>query len=210
MPMTINDFLDISLVVVKKYRFVLVIAVMGLIFFVYGLIVLLNSHQPSEEIVFREETSPNEKSGKKESLVVDISGAVVNPGVYTFFPDARVQDVLIKAGGLSQAADREWVEKRINLAAKITDGGKIYIPTKGENVTSQAQGLPEQESNPLNSFIDINTASQSELDSLPGVGPVTSGKIIQNRPYAAIEDLVSKKVVSSKVFDQIKAKISTF
>jgi competence protein ComEA len=73
-----------------------------------------------------------------------------------------------------------------------------------------------QTSNTMNAGIDeqptvnINTASESELDTLPGVGNVTAGKIISNRPYNALDELLSKKVVNTGVFEQIKDKITIY
>lgn len=58
------------------------------------------------------------------------------------------------------------------------------------------------------SLVNVNTATSSELDALPGVGPVTAGKIIINRPYRSVDELLSKNAVSSKVFSQIKDKVT--
>ena len=64
---------------------------------------------------------------ESNEIFVDIQGAVASPGVYQLAAGSRVNDLLIKAGGLSGGADRDWVAKNINLAQKLADGVKIYI-----------------------------------------------------------------------------------
>lgn len=206
-------------IIIKKYRFPLLLGVVGLIFFVYGLIVLLSSGNSKDEIEYQPADTGQTKENKG-TIVVDVSGAVVNPGVYRLGFDSRVQDSLIKAGGLSSEANRQWVAKNLNLAAKLTDGGKIYIPFVGEGIKGRTEvskvsngDNSKVESGTVGSLtglININTASESELDTLPGIGPVTAGKIIQNRPYGTIDELLSKKVITSKVFEKIKEKISVY
>lgn len=136
-----------------------------------------------------------EISGRR--IQVEASGAVEKPGVYDMPYDSRVKDVLIIAGGLVSKADRNYISKNINLAQRVVDGGKIYFPYVGESGQTTVGGL-----------ININLATATELDSLPSVGPVTAGKIITGRPYQDISELVSKKVVSSSVFQKIKDKIA--
>lgn len=205
---------DTFLPTIKKYRFPIIIGTAGLMFLVYGLIVLLTSSSKDSDIQFQAAPA-TAKNETKETLVIDVSGAVVNPGVYTISSDSRLQDALIKSGGLSEAADRNWVAKNINLAAKLSDGGKIYIPFQGEN--SAHSSLPASVSlgqasstGIITGLININSASLEELDSLPGIGPVTASKIIQNRPYNSIDEILSKKAVTSKVFEKIKEKIKTY
>ncbi|OGH18921.1 MAG: hypothetical protein A3F31_02310 [Candidatus Levybacteria bacterium RIFCSPHIGHO2_12_FULL_38_12] len=196
-------------IIIKKYRFSLLLGIAGLIFFGYGLITLLSSSNSDDEIEYKPVVA-NQTNENKGTMVVDVSGAVVNPGVYKLSIDSRVWDGLIKAGGLSSGANREWVSKNLNLAAKLSDGGKIYIPTGQTGITSTMGSIKGENLGSVEGFIDINTASEGELDSLPGIGPVTAQKIIQNRPYSATEDLISKKVVTGKVFEKIKGKISVY
>lgn len=175
---------------------------LGILLLGTGLIASLNS-SPQEEITFQ----PAEKSEvQKAKILIDVSGAVIKPGVYSLEEGARIKDALILASGLSGEADREWVDKNLNLAQKISDGSKIYIPLKGENLSSATSVGVVQASN----LININSASSAELESLSGIGPVTAGKIIDGRPYQSLEDLVKKKIVGSKVFENIKDKISVY
>ena len=149
---------------------------------------------------------------KNKVIKIDISGAVINPGVYTIKFDSRIQDALVLAGGLSAEADRDWISQRINLAQKLNDGAKIYIPKKSEQSTdqnpSQSKILGATE-NTTKDIISINSASKEQLDTLPGVGEVTAQKVIDGRPYQTIEELVSKKIIYKSTFEKIKDKIST-
>lgn len=192
--------------ILRKYWLSLGLGALGLIFFVYGLISFLGTTKNSDVIPFSQEQIA---SNSANLISVDIEGAVINPGVYKLPLGSIIQDALVSSKGLAENADRDFVSKNINLAAKITDGAKIYIPKIGEtatavNVSSQT-GLVAQ-----SGLININSASQSQLENLPGIGPVTAEKIINNRPYQSVEDLLNKKVVSSKVYSQIKDKISVY
>lgn len=137
----------------------------------------------------------------EKELIVHVDGAVVAAGVYNLESDARVTDAIAAAGGLTSEAD----QSRINLAAKVSDGQKIHIPKIGESVSRSVGGSVGQiAGESASQLININTASESELDKLPGVGPVTAGKIIASRPYNAPEDLLTKKVVSSSTYEKLK------
>jgi competence protein ComEA len=87
----------------------------------------------SENIVFESKSAGNSLTDIK-IIPVDIEEAVVNPGAYKLSQDFRVQDAFIAAGGLSAQADRRCVAKNINLAIKLTDGTKIYVPNLEEAV----------------------------------------------------------------------------
>lgn len=191
----------------SKLYLPLALGCIGLILFVYGIwntIQLSASRENSSQNSFSQASvSPKANTvlgTQTGSIKIDIEGAVVSPGVYMLSKDARVQDGLIASGGLSHTADRDYVAKHIDLASKLTDGVKLYIPKIGEQnvqVSSQAD-----------TSVNINSASANDLDSLPGVGPATAQKIISNRPYEVLDDLVTKKAVTQKVFDKIKDKIS--
>lgn len=146
---------------------------------------------------------------KTKTIKIDIEGAVQKPGVVEVPYDSRIKDVLISAGGLTAKADRIYLSKSINLAQQVSDGMKIYIPFQGE-VTSQS--VTQSISNTINqsALININDATASELDTLPGIGPVTAEKIISNRPYQKMEELVEKRIVSQSTFNKIKDKISLY
>ena len=128
--------------------------------------------------------------------MVDLSGAVIKPGVYELKQGTRINDLLIQAGGLSAVADRDWVAKNLNLADELIDGKKYYIPSTGEKAV---EGL-----------IDINSASLSQLESLEGIGEKRAQDIVSNRPYGTIDDLASKKIIPASVFNKIQEKISAY
>lgn len=148
-------------------------------------------------------------------LVVEIAGAVEKPGVYKLPLNSRVDDLLIVAGGLSATADRDWVAKNINRAAKLTDGQKVFIPDKqsGEasaNKSGGYQNISTVLGDKNTSLVNINTASAKELDSLPGIGQVYAQKIIEQRPYSTPEELVTKKVIPKSTYEKIKDRISVW
>lgn len=190
----------------KKYWLPLALFSVGMIFFIYGLISFFGLASKSQTVTFKSDSTTVSSPKFQDLIQVDIEGAVVMPGVYKLSSGAIVQDVLVSSGGLSVDADRNYVSKNINLAAKLYDGAKIYIPKTGDNATVvQSSGATGQQV-----LINVNTASVDALDALPGVGVATATKIIDNRPYAKPNDLLDKKVVSAKVFDQIKDRISVY
>ena len=212
-----REFWGKYLPVIKQNWLPLALGLFGLILFIYGLIALLGSASNKNDLTFESAKSASDSAKTNaQNIIVDVEGAVVKPGIYSLNQGSRVQDALILALGLSEKADRNWVEKNLNLAAKLSDGVKIYIPRLGETnppvggssmdvVKGVSSGTDVIDSTAL---ININNASAGELDTLPGVGPVTAQKIIDNRPYTAIDELLSKKSVNSKVFSQIKDKVS--
>lgn len=198
----------------KQNLIILALGLVGLTLFAYGLISLfLASKATPQDIVFESNSAKQNKNDdvKANSLTVDVEGAVVKPGVYNLPQGSRIQDALVASGGLSASADRDFIAKTINLATKLSDGAKIYIPKIGEDVKiTDSIGITSATGSIANSQININTANEQVLDSLPGIGSVTAQKIIGARPYTSIEDLLSKKIVGSKVFDQIKDKITIY
>lgn len=145
------------------------------------------------------------QSFSRKIVKVDIEGAIERPGVYQIPNDSRIQDVLISAGGVTAKADRTYLSVNINLAQYVFDGQKIYIPETGENLPKTVISPTSQANSAL---ININNASETDLDSLPGIGTVTADKIIAGRPYQTISQLLEKHLVSSSVFEKIKDKIT--
>ena len=201
--------------VLKRNFLPLALGLFGLIFLGYGLIALLGASKSSSDIIFEPGNDSNLSSTSASAktsvgdIVVDVEGSVLKPGIHRVALDSRLRDGLIAAGGLSEDADRNWVTKNLNLALKLNDGAKIYIPKIGESIIGSTGTTGITGSNNMEQ-ININTASEGILDSLPGVGPVTAQKIIKGRQYSSIDELISKKVVSNKVFDQIKEKIRVY
>jgi competence protein ComEA len=146
-------------------------------------------------------------------IVVDVAGAVQTPGVYTLPIGSRVEDALNAAGGVTKNADTVYVTKVLNRAAKAVDGGKIYVPRAGENETSDnVEILSRRRSTSDNIYttglVSINRATQSELESLSGIGPATATKIISGRPYQTLDEVVTKKAMSRSLFDTLKSQLT--
>ena len=132
-------------------------------------------------------------------IKVDVAGAVENPAVYNLSSDARVEDAIKLAGGFSDNANADFISKTLNLSQKLTDGEKLYIPFQGESV-----GGVVGSGGAVGAKLDVNSASEADLDNLPGVGPATAQKIIQGRPYSVVDDLINKKSVTKSIYDKIK------
>jgi competence protein ComEA len=139
----------------------------------------------------------------EKPIIVHITGAVPRPGVYALPQGARVQDAISASGGFLAEAEKS----QINLARLLEDGEKLdipyiagaspIIPTPGATVVAATTEL-----------ININIASQAELESLPGIGPSTARKIIEYReahgPFLTIDDIIDVQGVGSGTFERIK------
>lgn len=194
------------------YKVPLILGAIGIIFFASAIILKIKDIESDKSIVF--DTVSSKSADLK--IAVDVEGAVMTPGVYHLPQDSRIMDALSLAGGLSGGADREWLSKNLNKAAKLIDGSKIYIPDTSET-SSSTLGLPAGKAGNLSNVagittgtVNINSASQSDLESLPGVGPVTAGKIISGRPYQSIEELKLKKVIGTALFEKLKDLLTVY
>lgn len=179
-----------------RRKLYIVVGSMGVFLMIIALAInYIKTPPPEQKSVF---TQP----GIAQKVKVDIEGAVEQPGIYEMTNDSRIQDVLITAGGMTPKANRTYVSQNINLAQKVYDGLKIYIPEINGNLTN-----PSNLSN-LSNLVNINTGTSSQLDTLPGVGEATATKIINGRPYQNISQLVEMHIVSQSVFTKIKDLIS--
>lgn len=191
--------------IVNQNKLAIILVLSGLVIiglgFLYPKIENLNLNQPKPEF-------------KKAVLVVDLGGAVVRPGVYQVKPneekELRVEDVIKEAGGFSSEADLDWVTKNLNLATVLKDEMKIYIPKKGEQTTTLSS-LKNSSTGVLGvtNSVNINTATEAELDFLPSVGKVTAQKIIGGRPYSSVEELKSRAIIPNSTFEKIKTSLKT-
>lgn len=197
---------------VKEFGVVMVIGIVGVGVLVYGLWGVVGGEGASVEIVSGNQSSEHSltQGSALENIVVDVAGAVITPGVYNLPSGSRIGDALVAAGGLAEGADREWVAQTINLAEVVKDGGKIYIPTKtGRETPSQSVGKGVTLGATHNK-VNINTASEAEMDTLVGIGAARAQTIIASRPYASTEELVSKAKIPQSVYDKIKDSISVY
>ena len=134
------------------------------------------------------------------SLVVHAAGAVARPGLYRLPPGARVDDLVAAAGGVAADADVD----RINLAAALVDGERVYVPRLGEAVPV-AGGDSASSSGP----IDLNTANESQLDTLPGIGPATAKAIVDERTrrggrFTSVDDLLNVRGIGPAKLEQLR------
>ena len=150
------------------------------------------------------------------SIYCDISGEVINPGVYTLTKGDRLDTLIKLAGGLTDEADIDL----INRARILSDGEKVFIPKLGSEDFDKETGLPNgypkneptvdnssSNSNNKADLVNINTASQDELETIPGIGPVTAEKIISYResfgPFDSVEDLINVSGIGTKTVKKI-------
>jgi competence protein ComEA len=200
---------------VSSYRLPIAFTLLGLVLLAGGITSNFSQIIPSSIIA---EELPKASIVSSENITkeitVDVSGAVKSPGVYKFEKDSRVEDAIRQAGGFSEQAHKQFVSKSLNLATKLIDGQKIYIPFEGEIASVAPLAVlattTSTGSNPTiqnKGVINLNSSTQSELESLNGIGPVTASKIINGRPYNTVGELLSKKVVSKSVYEKIKADV---
>lgn len=138
-------------------------------------------------------------------VVVNVSGAVKHPGIYSLPADARVFNALEAAGGVSKDADLGFIQRELNLADKIKEGEKIYFPPiqkETDTATSSVSHI-----NGTDNLISINSASADELDTLPGIGEKLAAKIIEGRPYENITELTTRIKIGTAVFEKLKEQI---
>ena len=133
-------------------------------------------------------------------LIVDVEGAVLRPGIFELPAGSRVADAIEAAGGYGPHADLATAAAQVNLAAVLRDGQQIVVPTTG--VASGGSG-----SGNAGGLVNLNAASPEALDALPGIGPVTVQKIVAARseqPFASLEEMVTRKVLTTSQVDKIR------
>jgi competence protein ComEA len=141
-------------------------------------------------------------------IVVVVEGAVATPGVYRLPADARYQDAITAAGGASEQADLAMV----NMARRIRDEDRITIPMRGVGGMTSPAVVPGDatliDPSGTTGGVNLNTATTSELESLPGIGPVLSQRIVEarttNGPFESVDDLALVQGVSRKLVDDLR------
>ena len=175
-----------------KDRVRLLVGVAGLGFFLLGVGVLgvlalsRGDWKGMEDVREVKEGDESKESGVKEKVVVDVGGAVEQPGIYEL---------------------QVWVTRNINLAQKVSDGNKLFIPFKTAQV-GQAGVVLSSQTTGQQQVASINAATAAELETLWGIGEVRAQAIIDGRPYSSIEELVTRKIVPQSVVEKNKEKLA--
>lgn len=162
----------------------------------------------------------NSNSTALGTVTVVVQGAVVEPGVYQLPYTSRVSDLIVQAGGLDQDADQDYLEQQLNLAQRLQDEQKFYIPFKTEKnikkvmaeycqqlaASKQQQPAATSEDDPVvtTDKVSINDASSQQLQTLTGVGPKLAAEIIQNRPFSNVDDLLHVSGVGQSTLSKFK------
>ncbi|WP_086312885.1 competence protein ComEA [Enterococcus sp. 7F3_DIV0205] len=167
---------------------------------------------PEEELVMTSVSSSQllETNSQSKQIYVDIKGAVENPGMYEGTANMRVWDAVMLAGGVNEEADT----KQVNFSERIADQMVIYVPKHGEEFqkTEQNNGTQTSQNKETNK-INLNQASETELQALPGVGQKKAQEIIryreENGGFKTIEDLKNISGFGEKTFDKLKESITS-
>lgn len=210
------EFLD------KKQKIIFIIIGALMLLFIGYYIIKKTEHYTYNELEISEDNeiqNSNDKEKKIEDekeIIVHITGEVANEGIIKIEEDSRIADVIEKAGGETEEADLS----KVNLAYSVQDGQKINIPNKNERteeisdeeyITETAgKNIIENDKKTMDK-VNINTATQTEMETLSGIGPSTALKIInyrnENGKFETIEDLKNVPGIGEAKFENIKENI---
>mgnify|MGYP001049661741 CR=1 FL=1 len=164
-----------------------------------GLILLISKPDQGQPITLNPAPTPTTTSQPKPTNTetpfrVQISGEIIHPGIYEIPPYSRLETLVQIAGGLTEGAD----VNRVNLALLLDDGDYVFIPEENQDIPDIARNAPINSlissENTFSYPININTATQEEFESLPGIGPTKAADIIEYRQkigaFSSIEELV--------------------
>ncbi len=206
--------------------------VAGLSLFI-GAILIATITSPTAAIEPMQDTAPElvpVPDQHQPSIRVEISGGVTSPGVIELPEGSRLIDAITQAGGWGDRVDPLRVELCLNLAAPLEDGSAVRIPTRDDRLLLGLTGIQcgrlfstaaeiavaeltggSQQGSATGGKIDLNRATADQLDTLPGIGPVTASKIIasrQEKPFIIVDDLLDRKIVSESVLEGIRALVT--
>ena len=197
---------------IKEYKIIVICASLGMV--LGGFFILKPVAQtPAKESNLQTEVttvSKDEKEDKnqKEEVVeqdlitVDVKGAVKTPGIYDLPVGSRINDAVQKAGGLTDNAD----SKSINLAQRISDEALVYVPTKEEATSREAQS--NASSTKENKKVNLNKASLEELKQVKGLGAKRAQDIIEHREsngkFKSVDELKKVSGIGAKTIEKLK------
>ena len=203
---------------IKEYKIIVICACLGLA--LGGFFLLKPSSQTSvketnlpAEVAAISKDSSSEKEVKKEEkeealeqdqITVDVKGAVKSPGIYDLPVGSRVHDAVQKAGGLTEEAD----SKSLNLAQKVSDEALVYVPSKGEEATSQQAASGTSPSTSKEKKVNLNKASLEELKQVKGLGGKRAQDIIDHREangkFKSVDELKKVSGIGAKTIEKLK------
>lgn len=202
----------------QKIIVIILITIIGIGIYCYTNAIENTSEEELENVLEIAQDNTTKETEEK-NIFVHIAGCVQKEGMLELSSNSRIADAIEKAGGLTQEADLS----DINLAYLLEDGMKIYIPNQNERQennenaenTAKAENTPSmqiQDTNTKQDVININTATQEELDTLPGIGPATAAKIIAYRKekgkFNNKEEIKEVSGIGEAKYEKIKEYIS--
>lgn len=196
----------------KQRKIVIIICILVIILIGWKIYDSSNFETEEESQIIDSNTQESKTEDEEELVIVHVTGEVKKPGVVRVREGSRVEDIVKAAGGLTENADIS----NINLAYVVEDGTKIRIPStddeKQEEYITQSIGegiiMQEESNNTRSSIVNINTANETELEELPGIGASIAGRIIEyrnkNGKFKSIEDIKNVTGIGDSKFDKIK------
>lgn len=198
----------------NKQKIILTIITI-IIIFIIGIFLITKDKSVENEYqqyIIDENEDVKEKDIEKEKIKIHVIGEVQNIGVIELDEGARISDIIEAAGGSTENADLS----KVNLAYEVEDGQKVYIPSINDERVEQyvtngsGEGIIEEETK--KGLVNINTATQTELETLPGIGPSTALKIItyreENGKFKKVEDIQNVPGIGGMKFENIKGAIT--
>ena len=180
-----------------------------------GLGILRGQAAPVETVSIGDESIGDESTGATDAagatapggeLYVHVLGAVERPGLYVLAIDARIVDALAAAGGTTEEADLA----AINLARIVTDGEQVVVPVVGATVPEPGSGTTPGSGStaPGDDRIDLNSADQAALETLPRIGPALAERIIswrdENGRFQTVDDLLAVPGIGEKLLEGLR------
>ena len=199
----------------QKIIAIIIVTIIGIGIYCYTDAIENTNNEEIENVLEVVPTNTIEETEEK-NIFVHIAGCVKKEGMLELSSNSRIADAIEKAGGLTQDADLS----DINLAYILEDGMKIYIPNQNERQENNeiTENIPNtatmqiQDTNKKQDVININTATQEELDTLPGIGPATAIKIIEYRKekgkFKQKEEIKEVSGIGEAKYEKIKEYIS--
>ena len=194
----------------NKQKIILTIVTI-IIIFIIGIFLITkdkNVENEYQQYIVDENEEVEEKDIEKEKIKIHVIGEVQNTGMIELDEGARISDIIEAAGGSTENADLS----KVNLAYEVEDGQKVYIPSINDERVEQyvtngsGEGVVEEETK--KGLVNINTATQTELETLSGIGPSTALKIItyreENGKFKSIEDIKNIPGIGDSKFENIK------